>query len=55
MSQVNKALGEIQNADVEYDVEPITILLTDDLCEKMEITGEVMDELDGFVTFEMEG
>ena len=41
--------------DVECNVKPITVVLTDELTEKLGITGEIIEQLDGFVVFEMEG
>ena len=48
-----RELAKIQEEDVNYDLEPITIKLTPELVERMGICGEVMDVLDGFVIFEM--
>lgn len=54
--QVNAGLNEIQTADVDWTEPPIKITLTDDLAEKLGITGEILEKLEGFVDFEeMEG
>ena len=52
-AKFRKELAKIQEEEVNYDLEPITIRLTPDLVERMGISGEVMDILDGFVIFEM--
>ena len=48
-----KDLIAMQNTEVECDVKPVTIELNDELCEKMGITGETIDMLDGFIEFKM--
>ena len=53
-ARFRRELAKIQEAEVTYDLKPITIMLTPELVEKMGITGEVMDILDGFVEFAME-
>lgn len=55
VNQVNAGLHEIQTAEVEWDEPPVKITLTDDLAEKMGITGEVIEQVDGFIEFEEEG
>ena len=55
VAKINKELDEIRSTEVEYDAKPITITLTDELTEKLGITGEIIEQLDGFVVFEMEG
>lgn len=55
VAKINKELDEIRATDVEYDVTPITIVLNDELTEKLGVTGEIIEQLDGFVNFvEME-
>ena len=54
VTKINAALDAIRAADVDYDIEPITIKLTDKLTDLLGITGEVIEQLDGFVRFEME-
>ena len=49
VAKINKELDEIRATDVEYDVTPITIVLNDELTEKLGVTGELMEQLDGFV------
>lgn len=49
-----RELAKIQEVDVNYDLEPITIKLTPKLVEVMGISGEIMDVMDGFISFEME-
>lgn len=48
-----KDLIAMQNTEVECDVKPVTIDLNDELCEKMGITGETIDMLEGFIEFKM--
>jgi len=49
--EILKEFEEILKTDVEWNEEPVGIALTPDLVEKMGITGAVIDQLDGFVTF----
>ena len=53
-ARFRRELAKIQEVDVNYDLEPITIKLTPKLVEVMGISGEIMDVLDGFISFEME-
>ena len=53
--QINDIMREIRETEVEYNEEPTTIKLTDAICEKLGVSGETIDKLDGFVVFEMEG
>ena len=46
-------LNRIQNTDVDFDLQPATIQLTDDLVIILGFCGEVMDVLDGIIHFEM--
>lgn len=56
VNQINAKLNEIQNMEVDWQEPPVSILLNDDLAEKLGITGEVLEKLEGFVDFEeMEG
>ena len=49
--EIRKAFEQIQAEEVEIEIEPLEIPLTDDLAEKMGITGEMIDQLDGFIKF----
>ena len=49
--EILKAFKEIQDAEVEYDGEPMEIRITEDIAEKLGITGEVIDMVDGFIRF----
>lgn len=51
VAQINKELDDIRTTNVEYDVNPITVVLNADLTEKLGITGEIIEQLDGFVNF----
>lgn len=56
VNQINAKLAEIQNMEVDWQEPPVSILLNDDLAEKLGITGEILENLEGFVNFEeMEG
>lgn len=56
VNQINAKLNEIQNMEVDWQEPPVSILLNDDLAEKLGITGEILEKLEGFVDFEeMEG
>lgn len=55
VNQVNAGLQEIQTAEVEWNEQPVTILLTDELTEKLGITGEIIENVDGFIVFKEEG
>ena len=54
VNQINAAYAEIAKTEVEWG-EPVKVLLTPELVEKMGITGKVMDDMEGFISFEMEG
>lgn len=53
-ARFRRELAKIQEVDVNYDLPTITIKLTPKLVEVMGISGEIMDVLDGFISFEME-
>ena len=53
-ARFRRELAKIQEVEVNYDLPPITIKLTPKLVEVMGISGEIMDVLDGFISFEME-
>lgn len=55
VNQVNAGLQEIQTAEVEWNEQPITITLNDDLTEKLGITGETIEQVEGFIEFKEEG
>ena len=55
VNQVNDGLKSIQDAEVEWNEQPITIALNDDLTEKLGITGEIIEQVDGFIVFKEEG
>ena len=49
--EILKAFKEIHEAEVEYDGEPVEIRITEAIAEKLGITGEIIDMVDGFITF----
>lgn len=49
--ELKKGLIEIQTAEVEWTEEPVKIEVTPELAEKLNITAEKMEYLDGFVDF----
>ncbi len=55
VNQVNAGMSEIANADVEWNEQPVIILLTDELTEKLGITGEIIENVDGFIEFKEVG
>ena len=42
---------EIHEAEVEWKEEPVTIIINDEICTRLGITGEIIDQLDGFIQF----
>ena len=54
LEAINKQLNEMRNTDVKYG-EPMKIMLTDALVEKLGITGELIEQMDGIICFETEG
>lgn len=51
VAKINKELNDMRQTEVEWKEEPLTIRLTDELTEKLGITGEIIEQLDGFVNF----
>ena len=51
-AEMRQEITKILEADVEWKEEPLLFKLGYDLLQKMNITGELLDKLDGFVTFE---
>lgn len=49
---INMELFDMRATEVEWKGEPLTIQLTDELADKLGVTGELMEQLDGIVTFE---
>ena len=49
---MKRELSKILDAEVEWTEEPLLFKLGYDLLHKMNITGELLDKLDGFVIFE---
>lgn len=49
--EILKEFKEIQEAEVEYEGEPVEIRITEAIAEKLGITGEIIDMVDGFITF----
>ena len=49
---INMELFDMRATEVEWNEEPLTIQLTDELADKLGVTGELMEQLDGIVTFE---
>ena len=48
---IREEFAEILDSDVDYDAAPIDIDVNDDLVVKLGITGELIDQLDGFINF----
>ena len=49
--EIRKAFYEITETDVEYEENPVEVVLTDELAEKLGVTGEMIETLEGFVKF----
>ena len=54
-AEIRKEFAEIVTAEVDYDKPPVDIHVNDALAEKLGITGETIDQLDGFINFIYEG
>lgn len=52
---VLKLFKAIRETDVEYEEKPEIIDITDELAEKLGITGETLNNLDGFIDFRFSG
>lgn len=55
VNQVNAGMNEIASAEVEWNEQPVVICLTDELTEKLGITGEIIEDMEGFIVFKEEG
>lgn len=55
VNQVNAGMSEIQTAEVEWNEPPVKITLNADLTEKLDITGEIIEQVEGFIEFMEEG
>ena len=49
---INMELFDMRATRVEWEEEPLKIRLTDELADKLGVTGELMEQLDGIITFE---
>ena len=49
--ELQAAFAEILKTEVDFKLEPVVIQLTPELAEKMNITAEMLEVLDGFVEF----
>lgn len=49
---INMELFDMRATEVEWKEEPLMIRLTNELADKLGVTGELMEQLDGIVTFE---
>ena len=49
--EIKKGLVEIAESDVEYDGQPVEIVVSPGIEEKLGLTAEMLEHLDGFVTF----
>lgn len=54
VNQINAAYADIAKTEVEWG-EPVVITLTEELTEKMGITGKTMEDMEGFIVFKEEG
>lgn len=51
---INKELNDMRQSEVEWKNKPLTIRLNAELTDKLGVTGELMEQLDGIILFEME-
>lgn len=49
--ELKKGLHSIEESEVEYSGTPVEIIVTPELEEKLGLTAEMLEHLDGFVTF----
>lgn len=49
--ELQAAFAEILKTEVDFKLEPVEIQLTPELAEKLNITAEMLEVLDGFVEF----
>ena len=49
--EIKKGLLELSESNVEYDGQPVEIVITEELSAKLGLTAEMLEHLDGFVTF----
>ena len=49
--ELKKELFVLSKSDVIYDGKPVDITVTGDIAEKLGLTAEMLEYLDGFVTF----
>lgn len=50
--EMKAELSKIMEAEVEWDEKPLLFILDHEQLEKMNITGELLDKLDGFIVFD---
>lgn len=49
--ELKKSIADIMKTDVDFNIEPVTIQLTPSDVAKLELTGEIMEQLEEFVEF----
>ena len=49
--ELRAALADILKTEVDCDIQPIQIQITPDITEKVGMTGEIIEHLEGFVEF----
>ena len=52
VTAINKELNDMRSTEVEWKEEPLTVKLTSWLTEKLGVTGELIEQLDGIICFE---
>ena len=49
--ELKKGLHVIEESEAVYDAKPLEIIINEELAEKMGLTAEMLEHLDGFVHF----
>lgn len=49
--ELKKSLADILKTEVDCEVQPVKIELTQDMADKLGLTGEIIEQLEGFVEF----
>lgn len=52
---IRDEIAKILDSEVDYDGDAVDVNVNDDIVVKLGITGELIDQLDGFVNFIYEG
>lgn len=50
-AELKKSLADIMKTEVDFTVEPVKISITQDEADKLGLTAEIIEQLDGFIEF----